>query len=110
LKNTARRDQNAFGKVLSLCRQNLAPGGDIWVLFPQQSFSEFDEMMQNSHFNLSGRIDVINKHGSIFRVIASYSENKSAGLRKEFQIKDKAGQYTADYLCLMEPFYYTNRR
>jgi len=106
-KDAAKHDSTlTLEQLLQLIDQHLSPTGSFAVLLPYHRLNYFIEIAKATAYCLNEVLLVqhTNAH-PFFRGILLFSKTESPVNKKELAIKNKSGDYTAEFCALMQPYY-----
>lgn len=105
--NLARHEDALSQKALvHLAAKHLVDMGSLYVLYPEREANTFAELAERDGLYLSRELSVFNSPGSKkFRVIGEYHRVQREVKKEVLNIKDVKGDYTADFIALLKPYY-----
>ncbi|MBC7888599.1 MAG: methyltransferase [Ferruginibacter sp.] len=106
-RNAAKHDTTfTLEQLLSVIGRHLLPHGFFGILLPCQRVNLFVEIATAAHYFLNGQLLIQHTGGhQFFRGILFFSHHNTTIIRNELAIKDENGNYTHNFIELLEDYY-----
>ena len=106
-KNIAKHDAGLqLSSLINIAKRNLSAGGYFAVLLPYHRITEFEKLAEESSFYLKEKVLAKQTPAhNFFRGMLLFSTKKSVTTTTEIIIKNKAGNYTAEFSELLKDYY-----
>ena len=106
-KDAAKHDSTlTLEQLLQVINQHLSPAGTFAVLLPFHRLNYFIEIAQQTGYFLNQSLHVKHtKAHPFFRGVLLFSKAQGPIKKQELAIKNKTGNYTAEFFELMRPYY-----